>query len=411
LAKGYQHKYNNNSDSFLLQCANIALQYDPKNLNVLLLKAEWLENRLQTKNIAKVQSSQDFQDYQKLLAQLYHQGYREMPLEMKNNIIRLYNKEKLTNVTATNVVHPDYFQKASTPKATLSWGLFDERHTHKATERYGNTIFNTRTKKITAFATGQNLYNNYNFDPVVFAMNVDPLAHKFPSQSPYSAFGGNPIFYIDVGGAFQYPANKVASYTKSYPMITKYLAQNIQRDVLKSPAIMQGMAKYSEGNLTPAQIKNDTKWNEKTSPTISFSEGYVVSDDGKSGTFAEYTSHNNTINISKGFADRIEGVLAGDASMEDKQAALYEFFATIGHEEVHRGDYLDGIRQENSDASGWGGEPGAAFMTDVFESKDVDAGGEKMRINMGSVHGDSKQIVTEQQNSGNGNIVPTVPNK
>jgi hypothetical protein len=198
LAKGYEHKYNKGSDSFLLQCANSALQYDDKNLNALLLKAEWLENRLtaQSKDVALLQKQADFVAYQKLLTQLYQLGYREMPLEMKNTLLKQYNKTKIPAQSASLAS-----TKNGTPKASLTWGLYDERHAQKTTERYGNTLFDTRTKKISAFTTEQSLYNNYNFDPVVCAMNVDPLAHKFPWQSPYAAMDNSPIWKIDHQGS------------------------------------------------------------------------------------------------------------------------------------------------------------------------------------------------------------------
>src|SRR5690606_32919316 len=46
LAKSYEHKYNNKTDEFLLQCAELALKHDPKNLNALLLKQQVLDARV-----------------------------------------------------------------------------------------------------------------------------------------------------------------------------------------------------------------------------------------------------------------------------------------------------------------------------------------------------------------------------
>src|SRR6478672_1010461 len=34
--------------------------------------------------------------------------------------------------------------------------------------------------------------------------NVDPLAHKLPSWSPYAAFACNPILFVDNDGQFPY---------------------------------------------------------------------------------------------------------------------------------------------------------------------------------------------------------------
>jgi hypothetical protein len=194
LAKGYEHKFNNNSDSFILQCAKTAIKYDDHNLNALLLKAEYLENKLvaEQKNIPQLQKQKDFQEYQNLIANLYNLGYREMPLEMKNTLIKSYKKEKIEAPQATVQIEQRY--------ATISWGLFDESHDFKPTERIRNTIFNAKTQRIISFTKNQTLYNNYNFDPVVFAWNVDPMTAKYPNISPYACFDNNPIRNADLLG-------------------------------------------------------------------------------------------------------------------------------------------------------------------------------------------------------------------
>jgi len=92
---------------------------------------------------------------------------------------------------------------------------------------------------------------------------------------------------------------------------------------------------------------------------------------------------------------------------------MYSMFAIITHEEVHRGDYLDGHRQTELDPSGWGGEPGAAFMADVFESKDVKIeGGEVIRVNtLQSIHGQAKELIKMQRSEGKSDVIPTVPSR
>jgi hypothetical protein len=409
LAKGYEHKLNlRNDDGFMMSCAETALQYDCLNLNAMLLKAELLENNILTggKSVTALQTDKTFKEYNNLISRLFTLGYREMPLEMKNILIKGWTRDTVTHLATKNYlpVQKNTGRLVPTRYASLSWGLFEEQIGTKPVERYGRTLFNTKERRVTGFAKEQALYNNYNFDPVLFALNVDPLAHKLPSQSPYSAFGNNPIYYVDPDGALQYPAKDQAGYTKRYPMLTKYLAENVQSDVMKSQIILQGMAKYSEGNLTPTQVEKDFKWGEKTSPTIVFSDGY--SSDGETGVLAEYTSHNNTINFSQAFADRVEGILGGKGSQEDKQAALYEFFGTLTHEEVHRGDYIDGVRQKPTDPSGFGGEPGAAFANDVFMSKTVD--GERITIGV-DIHGNSKELMNIQKQDGRSEVIPTLP--
>jgi len=411
LAKGYEHKFDAKTDDFLYQCAEITLKYDSLNLNAMLLKAEVLEAIVlnNNKTIAQLQTNKEFKEYQNLIVTLFEKGYREMPLDMKNLIINRLQNDSIGLIRTDHT--PKGFQTIN-PKddryATLSWGMFDEVHEPKLIEQYGRTLLNTKTKKITKFVIADTLYNNYPIDPVVFAWQIDPLTRKFPSESPYIAFGDNPILNIDVDGMYKYPKNKASDYTKTYPMLTKYLSQNIKNDVMNSQIIMAGMLKYSGGNLTETEINKAVTWG--SGPTIVFNPEYTVNDDG-TGTYGYYSSATNTIHLSKNFADKVEAILAGDGSDEEKQAALYEFYATTTHETVHYGDYLDGQRQDSDDPSGFGGEPGAAFMQDIFESKDVKIEGETYRVNQGSVHGDSKELINMQKEQGQTEVLPTLPKK
>lgn len=204
LAKGYQNKFKNNTDNFILDCANLALKYDSLNLNAMLLKAEVLEKRVIEKNkvITQLQSDKDFKEYEKLIVTLYNLGYREMPLEMKNILISGYCKENapifLTDHTPSaskslGIEHDkNYF--------TLSNGLFDEMHEKKDFEKYSRIVFDTNKNKIVKFVPKDSTYNNYNFDPVLFALSVDPLQSKYPDLSPYNFVANNPIFLIDKDG-------------------------------------------------------------------------------------------------------------------------------------------------------------------------------------------------------------------
>ena len=206
LAKGYEHKFNNTTDDFILQCAETAIKYDDKNLNALLLKAEFLENNLiaQQKTINSLQTQKGFQEYETLIVNLFNLGYREMPLQMKNQLIKGWSKDTITKLSKETYARSEanLRNQIQSKEASISWGLFDENFTDKQIERIGNTLFNTKTKKITSFAKDQNLYNNYNFDPVVFAWNIDPLAHEYPGISPFAFAANNPIMFTDHKGAY-----------------------------------------------------------------------------------------------------------------------------------------------------------------------------------------------------------------
>src|SRR5690606_3245292 len=121
----------------------------------------------------------------------------------KNKLINVWTRDSALNIVTQDHVPPQRNSKglSNTRYASLSWGLFDEEIRTKPVEQYGRTLFDTKTGKITGFAEKESLYNDYTFDPVVFADNVDPLAHKFPWQSPYAAFDGNPVWKNDPTGA------------------------------------------------------------------------------------------------------------------------------------------------------------------------------------------------------------------
>jgi hypothetical protein len=204
LAKGYEHKLNNKSDNFILDCAELCLKYDNLNLNAMLLNAEFLNGKIvqSNKSILQLQNSSDFISYQKQITSLYSLGYREMPLEMKNKLLAAlmqdtsyisFSEDKTYNPFAKS--YRNYNRSYS-----LSNGLFEEVNTTKPKEQYFNTVFDTKTKRIVEFNKTQPLYNKYDFDPVLFALSIDPLAAKMPYYSPYSAFGNNPILYVDNDG-------------------------------------------------------------------------------------------------------------------------------------------------------------------------------------------------------------------
>ncbi|MBI2968912.1 MAG: hypothetical protein HYY40_14015 [Bacteroidetes bacterium] len=107
---------------------------------------------------------------------------------------------------------------------TLSHGAFPEVFEQKEQENYGHITFKTGTKKITTIDTASK--TGFLIDPVAFAYDfgarmydarlgiftsVDPLSHKYPQWSPYSAFQNNPIIYIDIDGREVVPANARAN--------------------------------------------------------------------------------------------------------------------------------------------------------------------------------------------------------
>ncbi len=205
LAKGFEYKFGIRTDDFLLECADIALQHDSLNLNALLLKAGILEERLLVRgsSVEDLQRYTDFNEYESLIRELHRLHYREMPLEMKNLIMAMHKKERFPGIVEDKTPQPSKHLGITQDRyVTLSGGLFEEFDYDKPVEQYGRTLFDSETKKISGFLTETpQLYNYYQFDPVVFAWSIDPLAAKYPYMSPYAAFAGNPIYYRDPDGA------------------------------------------------------------------------------------------------------------------------------------------------------------------------------------------------------------------
>ncbi|MDP2385695.1 MAG: hypothetical protein Q8M29_04950 [Bacteroidota bacterium] len=204
LAKGYQHKFNLKADNFMLQCAELALKYDSLNLNAMLLKVEVLEEILlsQNKPFEQTKKSKEFLSYQEYIKGLYQLGYREMPTDMKNQIIAAITKD--STYIASNKDNTYYpflnIDKDYKRSASLSNGLFEEVDIVKPQEKYFRTVFDTKTKKIIGFAPVEKLYKDYYFDPVAFAWNIDPFFAKYPYQSPYAFVGNSPIMNVEFDG-------------------------------------------------------------------------------------------------------------------------------------------------------------------------------------------------------------------
>ena len=244
LAKGYEYKFGSTGDEFMLSCAGTALKHDSLNLNAMLLKAEVLESNLMamSNNIEFLQKENGFKTYEDWITHIFNLGYREMPYEMKNTIIRGWKKDTLLQLQTKDHTPARMKNKniKDTRYAGLSWGLFDEEIRTKPLEKYNRTVFNPKSKQIVDFVENDILYNQYNFDPVVFAWNVDPLAHEFPWQSPYAAMDNSPIWKNDpTGKSGEITINKQAGTvtvsmniflygSKASPELAKTTARDIQ---------------------------------------------------------------------------------------------------------------------------------------------------------------------------------------
>jgi hypothetical protein len=211
LAKGYEYKNKVKDDEFILACANTALQHDPKNLNALLLKAQVYEQRVMKKQMPSA-------PYEKMLAEFYKLGYRQMPDDMKNIILSKIRGTPSTVKPTDKTPNPFAGIGEQTRYVTLSNGLFEELHTPQKIVRYGQTIFDTEKSKIVEFLAENN--SSYQVDPVVFALSVDPLTKSYPELTPYQFASNTPIQAIDLDGL-----EAASAYATGYGLSRGYSSQ------------------------------------------------------------------------------------------------------------------------------------------------------------------------------------------
>ncbi len=228
LAKSYEHTFNTKDDEFMLRCAELALKHDSLNLNALLLKAQVLDVRVtqyanthKINNIAKLKQDKGIvplvNKLENHLTLLYRLGYREMPIDMQEQIMNpfAYDTKKWNHISQN--ARPFTSFEPKDPKDaeywTLTKGMFKEVWEPTAQEKYGHYTLTTATGKLKSIDTTNS--KGQLIDPVAFAydfgariydarvgrfLSVDPLTKEYPELTPYQFAGNMPIWAIDLDG-------------------------------------------------------------------------------------------------------------------------------------------------------------------------------------------------------------------
>src|SRR5690606_15225602 len=121
---------------------------------------------------------------------------------------------------------------------------------------------------------------------------------------------------------------------KRYPLITKYLSDYFQNDILKDKKILKAYEVHTKGNLDKANVIDKTTW--ENGPEIRFVEnpGFIMRN--AKGFYEPYGDY---IELNAKEAEKVEKILKSNVSNDEKLKALTPFYKTIVHETGHAGNY------------------------------------------------------------------------
>ncbi len=154
------------------------------------------KNKLkQIKEIKKQDSNYEL--IKETLLKLHSLGYRQTPVNMQALPLAFSQSTIYPPLRGGKVeVLPFYKTDNQLQYLTLSENQLQELEASENSIVIGNTEFNCESQK---FCSIENKFS-FTRDPICFALSIDPLAEKFPSQSPYSALDNNSINKIDPNG-------------------------------------------------------------------------------------------------------------------------------------------------------------------------------------------------------------------
>jgi RHS repeat-associated protein len=176
---------------------------------------------------------------------------------------------------------------------------------------------------------------------------VDPLAENFAYESTYAYAGNNPISNIDIQGKFKFPKDKEQYIKDNYPTFYNYIKSGIQ-NLLSSERILSAYKKFSLQNSS--DLRSDFEWGNGAE--ISLISG---------GVKGRTDRNTKNIEINEKFLELIEG-----SDGEERDAALLFAISTILHEQVHRGNLLNGKGKDFDKPNIFTPEDGYSFIDEVY---------------------------------------------
>lgn len=130
--------------------------------------------------------------------------------------------------------------------ATLSKGKYQEIFSNDTIQQIGSVLFNRVTGEVLGEVIKDSLY--FPADVVSRWWSIDPLAGKFPEQSPYVFVENNPVKLIDPNGMA--PINCCPDIYPWMLNMQKSIAQGVSSANKRADATIRAMDKVSGGNTT-----------------------------------------------------------------------------------------------------------------------------------------------------------------
>lgn len=197
-------------------------------------------------------------------------------------------------------------------------------------------------------------------------LSLDPLANKFPWQSPYVFAGNSPIKFIDKKGLLQLDPGIL----KDYPLIHKYLSTQIENDVMTNTKIIDAY-KMINPDVTDANIR--TIFKDGSGPVL-----YDIYNPGGYDEAAGHLNYNrilSSIEINTKIFDHVEKVLKESENPSERLKATLFLFQEITHEAGHEvmgyknGEIVSEYEQRERSGNFSYGEDGKKFEKAVWGTR------------------------------------------
>jgi RHS repeat-associated protein len=187
---------------------------------------------------------------------------------------------------------------------------------------YYNTPYKFNGKELDA-ETGLYYYGARYYDPrVSIWMSVDPLAEKYPNQSPYSFIGGNPISHIEVDGRYWVGTNGKAVAVHINKDGSLRVGRNASADLKRMVGLINGSGSKTASEQFKKLSSNGTKINFK-----------IEKDEVNNGLFGLHQAHDKDGKVLNWEGNGTTGKFSGtpeyitgkDGKLEYKEATMTVF--------------------------------------------------------------------------------------